>query len=124
MQLEEFVAALGSLTGDDVHLVAKSLDLESLTDEVDWWRATIAIDRAIRHAKCSRQAARAAAQAVAVVQHRATCAGIALPDDDVTRVARAAAEVARGLAAGPPAQPIVRLLLEPWLAVVPIHPAA
>jgi hypothetical protein len=119
MQLEEFVAALGTLSGDDVHLVAKSLDLESLTDEVDWWRATIAIDRAIRHARCSRQAARAAAQVVAVVQHRATCAGIDLPDDDVTRVARAAAQVARGLAAGPQAQPIVRLLLEPWSTVVP-----
>jgi hypothetical protein len=33
-------------------------------------------------------------------------------------VARAAAEVARGLAAGPAAQPIVRLLLEPWSPVV------
>ena len=118
MQLEDFVAALSSLTGDDVHLVAKSLDLESLTDEVDWWRATIAIDRAIRHAKCSRQAARAAAQAVAMVQYRASCAGIPLPDDDVTRVARAAAEVARGITAGPQAQPIVRLLLEPWSPVV------
>ena len=124
MQLDEFVAALGTLTGDDVHLVAKSLDLESLTDEVDWWRATIAIDRAIRHAKCSRQAARAAAQAVAIVQHRASCAGISLPDAEVTRVARAAAEVARGLIAGPEAQPIVRLLLEPWASVVPVTPAA
>jgi hypothetical protein len=118
MQLEEFVAALGDLTGDDVHLVAKSLDLEFLTDEVDWWRATIAIDRAIRHAKCARQAARAAQQVVAIVQHRASCAGIPLPDDDVTRVARAAAEVARGLTAGPQAQPIVRMLLEPWSTVV------
>jgi hypothetical protein len=118
MQLDEFVAALDTLSGDDVHHVAKLLDLESLTDEVDWWRATIAIDRAIRHAKCSRQAARAAAQVVAVVQHRASCAGIPLPDADVTRVARAAAEVARGLTAGPSAQPIVRILLEPWAPVV------
>ena len=124
MQLDEFVAALDTLTGDDVHHVAKLLDLESLTDEVDWWRATIAIDRAIRHAKCSRQAARAAAQVVAIVQHRASCAGIPLPDDDVTRVARAAAEVARGLTAGPSAQPIVRILLEPWAPVVPFTSAA
>jgi hypothetical protein len=32
----------------------------------------------------------------------------------VTRVARAAADVARGLAAGPAARPVVRLLLEHW----------
>jgi hypothetical protein len=118
VQLDEFVAALGTLTGDDVHLVAKSLDLESLTDEVDWWRATIAIDRAIRHARCSRQAARAAAQAIAVVQERANNAGIDLPDTEVTRVARAAADVARGLTVGPSAEPLVRLLLEPWTPIV------
>lgn len=118
VQLEEFVSVLDSLTADDVHHVAKALDMESLTDEVDWWRATIAIDRAIRHTKCSRQAARAASDAVEHVQACARRVGFRLPDDEVTRVARAAAEVARGLAAGPSTQPIVRLLLEPWSTVV------
>lgn len=120
MELTEFVAALDRLTADDIRLVAKSLDSESLADEVDWWRATIAIDRAIRHARVTRHAARAAAQASELVQERAEQGGVTLPDDDVTRVARAAAEIARGLTAGPVTQPIVLLLLEPWAAVVPI----
>lgn len=108
---------LDALTADDLHRIARSLDLDSLADEVDWWRATIAIDRALRHARCTRQAARAAAHAVELVQSSARRAGYQLPDDDVTRVARAAAEVARGLSAGPGAQPIVRLLLGPWPVV-------
>jgi len=90
VQLDAFTAALEELTAADVRRIARSLDSESLTDEVDWWRATIAIDRAIRHGRCARHAA------------------------------RAAAEVARGLAAGPAAQPIVRLLLEPWAPIVAV----
>jgi hypothetical protein len=117
VDLDAFVAALADLTADDLHRVAKSLDMDSLADEVDWWRATIAIDRAIRHARVARHAARAAADAVALVQASAVRAGMQLPDDDVTRVARAAAEIARGLAVGPAAAPIVQLLLEPWAAV-------
>jgi hypothetical protein len=120
VQLDEFVAALDVLTADDIHLVAKSLDLESLADEVDWWRATIAIDRAVRHARCTRVAACAASRAGETVQASARRSGLRLPDADVTRVARAAADVARGLAVGPSTQPIVRLLLEAWAPVVPV----
>lgn len=120
MELTEFVAALDRLTVDDIRLVAKSLDSESLADEVDWWRATIAIDRAVRHARVTRHAARAASLAAEHVQVRAEQGGVALPDDDVTRVARAASEIARGLTAGPATQPIVLLLLEPWSVVVPV----
>jgi hypothetical protein len=120
VDLSAFVAALDRLTADDIRLVAKSLDTDSLADEVDWWRATIAIDRAVRHARVTRHAARAAARAAEVVQARATQAGVPLPDDDVTRVARAAAEIARGLTAGPATQPMVRLLCEPWAVVVPV----
>jgi len=120
VDLPQFLAALDRLTAADIHLVAKSLDSESLADEVDWWRATIAIDRAIRHARITRHAARAAAQAAELVQDRAEQGGIVLPDDDVTRVARAAAEIARGLTAGPATQPIVLLLFEPWASVVPL----
>ena len=80
-------------------------------------RATSDAARAIRHARAARHAARAAADAVALVQASAERAGMHLPDDDVTRVARAAAEIARGLAAGPGAAPIVQLLLEPWATV-------
>jgi len=118
VQLDEFVSALDALTADDLHRIAHALEMESLADEVDWWRATIAIDRAIRHARCTRHAARAAARAAGLVQASAVRAGYRLPDDDVTRIARAASEVARGLAVGPGTQPIVRLLLEPWATVV------
>ena len=120
VELDDFAKALDNLNADDLHRVAVALDAESLADEVDWWRATIAIDRAIRHARCTRHAARAAAQAVDLVQASAVRAGYQLPDDEITRVARAAAEVARGLAAGPGTQPIVRLLLEPWAPIVPV----
>ena len=109
-----FLGTLEVLTAHDLHRIAASLESESLTDEVDWWRATIAIDKVLRHSRCSRQAARAAGDAVRAVQAAAVRCGMTLPDDEITRVARAAADVARGLAAGPPARPIVRLLLEHW----------
>jgi hypothetical protein len=112
--LPRFLDALEALTRDDLRRIAASLESESLTDEVDWWRATIAIDKVLRHSRCSRQAARAAGDAARAVQDAAVRSGVALPDAAVTRVARAAADVARGLAAGPPARPIVRLLLEHW----------
>ena len=112
--IPEFLGALRAMTAHDLHRIAVSIDSETLTDEVDWWRATIAIDKVLRHARGSRQAARAANDAVVAVQESAARDGIALPDAEVTRVARAAADVARGLAAGPAAGPIVRLLLEHW----------
>jgi hypothetical protein len=93
------------------------LETDLLTDEVDWWRATIAIDKVLRHSGQRRHAAHAAGDAAHAVQTAARRAGIALPDDDVTRVARAAADVARGLAAGPAARPVVRLLLEHWVVI-------
>jgi hypothetical protein len=111
---ERFLGTLRALSGDDLRRIASSLEGELLTDEVDWWRATIAIDKVLRHTRRTRQAARAASDAVRAVQDAAVRAGIEVPDHDVTRVARAAADVARGLAAGPPARPIVRLLMEHW----------
>jgi hypothetical protein len=119
--VRRFLASLEVLSSHDLRRIAASLESESLTDEVDWWRATIAIDKVLRHSRCSRQAARAAGDAVRAVQESAACCGMLLPDADVTRVARAAADVARGLAAGPPARPIVRLLLEHW---APAHTGA
>ncbi len=121
VELVQFVGVLRSLDADDLDRVGTRLDADHLCDEVDWWRATIAIDKVVRHARRGRQAARAAADAASAVQDAATRAGISLPDARVTRVARAAADVARGLAAGPPAQPVTRILLEVWEPVgVPV----
>jgi len=112
-----FTDALRHLNADELRRVAASLGSDALTDEVDWWRATIAIDKVLRHTRCTRQAAHAARDAAHAVQEAAERAGIALPDTDVTRVARAAADMARGLIAGTPARPVVRLLAEHWAPV-------
>lgn len=116
-ETERFVTALGGLTGPDLEKVALSLGSDALCDEVDWWRATIAIDRVVRHARRTCHAAQAARNAKRAVVDAAANADFALPDHDVTRVAHAAADVARGLAAGPAARPVVRLLLEYWAPV-------
>jgi hypothetical protein len=118
MEVTAFVEQLRHLTPDDIHRISASLASEALTDEVDWWRATIAIDKVLRHSRCTRRAARVAADAAHAVQSSASRGGLMLPDDEVTRVARAAADVARGLVAGHPARPIVRLLLEHWTPIV------
>jgi len=115
---DRFNAALRAMSADDLHRVAASLDAEQICDEVDWWRATIAIDKMLRRTRGSRRAAQAATDAAKAVQAAACRAGIPLPDAEVTRVARAAADVARGLAAGSPARPVVGLLLEHWETLV------
>ena len=117
---DRFHAALRAMSADDLHRVAASLDAEQICDEVDWWRATIAIDKLLRRTHGSRRAAQAATDAAKAVQEAACRAGIPLPDAEVTRVARAAADVARGLAAGSPARPVVGLLLEHWEALVAV----
>jgi hypothetical protein len=110
----DFIRVLTTMTGEDLERVAAALDSDAICDEVDWWRATIAIDKVLRHQHCTRRAARAATGAAHAVQDAASRAGITLPDAQITRVARAAAEVARGLAAGAPARPVVGMLLEYW----------
>jgi hypothetical protein len=121
MEVTAFVEVLHTLTPDDIRRISTSLASEALTDEVDWWRATIAIDEVLRHSRCTRRAARVAAEAAHAVQSAASRGGLPLPDPEVTRVARAAADVARGLVAGRPARPIVRLLLEHWEPIVAIQ---
>jgi len=106
MAAAEFTEALRRLTPDDVHAIARSLESDTAGDEVDAWRATIAIDRALRHTHRTREAARAADQ------------GIQLPDEDVTHVARAAAEVARGLVAADGVESEVSRLLLHWFPLV------
>jgi hypothetical protein len=112
MTSDQFSALLRSLTTEDLEAIDRSLGSDAVVDEVEWWRATIAIDRAIRHARRTHQAGRAAADAMALVE--AVGRAGAMPEPVVTRVARAAADIARGLAAGPSAQPIVGVLMQHW----------
>lgn len=100
MDLGEFIASLQRLDGDTIVAAARDLDeqVSSAAGEVSWWRATLEIDRQMRLRRAGRRAAQAASQAAAAVTRAATRAGIELPDSRVTMVARAAADVARGLA--------------------------
>jgi hypothetical protein len=118
MDLTEFHAALQQLTVDDIHHVARSLAADTAGDEVDAWHATIAIDRALRHSHRSRQAARAAWDAAQAVQRVAEAQGLQLPDVDVTHVARAAAEIARGMTAGDECELEVHRLLQHWFPIL------
>ena len=118
MELTEFTTALGGMTATDLHEVAAVLHAhsDSAADEVDAWRVTITIDKALRRAHLTRVAARAASSATHAVLRAAESHGIALPDAEVTHVARAAAEVARGMVAG--AEGEVRVLLGHWTPLV------
>jgi hypothetical protein len=118
MDLTEFHAALTHLTARDIRDVARSLASDTAGDEVDAWHATIAIDRALRHSHRTRHAARAAWDAAQTVQCAAKTDGVELPDVDVTHVARAAAEIARGMTAGDDCELEVRQLLQHWFPVL------
>ena len=118
MDLTGFNDALRHLTVDDIHRVATSLASDTVGDEVDAWQATIAIDRALRHSHRTRLAARAAWDAAQAVQRAAESEGMALPDVDVTHVARAAAEIARGMVAGDDVAAEVHQLLQHWFPVL------
>ena len=101
MTLEEFLMTLRRLTAEAI--VAAAADLEeqaaSAAGEVAWWRATVEIDRLLRLHHAGRMAGLAARQAATAVTARAAASGLEHDDPRVTAVARAAAEVARGLAA-------------------------
>ncbi|HEY7104838.1 MAG TPA: hypothetical protein VH986_00395 [Acidimicrobiia bacterium] len=122
MANSEFAEALRRLTPDDVRAIARSLESDTAGDEVDAWRATIAIDRALRHSHRTREAAHAAWDAAQTVQRTMAAQGVMLPDPDVTHVARAAAEVARGLVAAEGVECEVSRLLMHWFPLVVAHP--
>lgn len=114
----DFTGALRTLSYDDIRDIATSIEHGSVGDEVDAWRITIAIDRALRHSHRTRQAAQAAFGAAQAVQSAAEADGVELPHERVTHVARAAAEVARGLVAGDDVAPEVNRLLQHWFPVL------
>jgi hypothetical protein len=116
MELAEFTRALNGLSPSDLHRLAVALDehAASAADEVDAWRATLTIDRALRRTHRIRIAARAASVATHAVLAAAETGGIKLPDAEVTHVARAAAEIARGMVAGDEAATEVRFLFGAW----------
>jgi hypothetical protein len=121
MDVAEFSRALEGLTAADVHRIAATLTSnhsDSAADEVEAWRVTLTIDRVLRRTHRTRLAARAASSITHTVLQIAAAQGIRLPDEEVTHVARAAAEVARGLIAGDDVRPEVGALLVDWSPLV------
>jgi hypothetical protein len=121
MTVAEFSRALEGLTADDVHRIAATLTSnhsDSAADEVEAWRVTLTIDRVLRRTHRTRLAARAASSITHTVLQIAAAQGIRLPDEEVTHVARAAAEVARGLIAGDDVRAEVGALLVDWSPLV------
>lgn len=116
MDVTRFIEGLGRMTAVEVRRVAADLagGRNCVADDLAWWEATVEIERALKLQHRRREAAMAAHHASVAVQSAAAHGGVSLPDDDVTRVARAAADVARGLAAGPTAEDAVRRLLVWW----------
>src|SRR5204863_3514329 len=110
MDMGGFSESLQRLSAEDIRQCAAGLapDEQCVADQVAQWRAELAIDRLIRR-HCTRAegqrataAAQRAARLVVDVAHRQ---GMALPDGDVSRVARAAAQIARALTLGGMAGP-------------------
>ncbi len=121
MDVAEFSRALKRLTSEDVHRIASTLTTnhsDSAADEVEAWRVTLTIDRVLRRTHRTRLAARAASSITHTVLQIAAAQGIRLPDEEVTHVARAAAEVARGLVAGDDVRAEVGALLVDWSPLV------
>jgi hypothetical protein len=104
VELQAFVEMLRGLGPDDLTAVARAIDASHQTaaDEVMAWEDLMRIDEALRLRGRSRDAARAAHEAVAAVRHAASMSDIEVPDTVVTRVAREAALFARAMVADTP----------------------
>lgn len=119
MDLATFTHALRRLSEEDIRRCATGLDVEqmSVSDEVRQWRAELAIERALR-TRCTRaesqQANAAAHRAAETVVEAARLHGLRSPDTGVTRVARAASQIARGLALNGLAGSSVQIMLLRW----------
>jgi hypothetical protein len=118
MDVVAFGGALADLTIADVRSVAADLAgaCESTADEIALTRAVLVIEQTLRRTHRLHDAATAALAAATTVQDVAHRAEVALPDADVTRVARAAAQLARALVAGegPGIDDALRCLVKGW----------
>jgi hypothetical protein len=120
MDAREFTEALLRLERDDIESIAVSIETHFATaeGEVFWWQAHLAIHEALKNQGALRAAGSAAHQAADAVLRAATRAGLELPSELVTRVAREAQEVVRGLVAGSSVAPSMSYLLENWVPVM------
>ena len=114
-----FGQALTDLSFDDVRSIAFDLHAAcaSTADEVANTRAMLMIEQTLRRTRRLHDAALASLAAATKVQQVAERAHVDLPDDDVTRVARAAAQLARGMVVGdhPGIHDALHVLGKGWL---------
>lgn len=101
MELQRFLDAVRGLSYDDIRALA--LDIDGLTttaaDEIEVTRAFLHIESVLRQQRRVREASLAGHRASELVVDIARKAGAELPDTAVTRVARWADTVARGIVA-------------------------
>lgn len=123
MDLDTFHRALDLLTPADVRRLASDLAArsDSPADELATRRAVLGIEHGVRLAHRRAEAARASTAASQAVVAGAKRRGVPLPDPDVTRVARAAAQIARGLVVGGAVAAEVRFLAEGWQELGVVH---
>jgi hypothetical protein len=116
MDARAFTEALTRMPQETIESVAAAIELHFATaeGEVSWWKAHLWIHDVLKAQGALRQAASAAHHASDAVLRAAAAAGMGLPSEMVTRVAREAQEVARGLVAGNAAAVAVAYLMESW----------
>jgi hypothetical protein len=121
-----FTGALQQLDAGAIRAIASDLTLlvSSPADEVIATKAVLVIEQSLHRSRRAPQAALAAHAAAQTVLAAAQRCGIELPDDDVTRVARGAATLARGLVAGPVVDRAVTFLASGFHRVDALHLAA
>lgn len=112
MELQEFLGMVRTMSASEVRATAHCIRSRTATaaGTVEWCRARVDIERAIRCSR-SRRAAALAARAAESLVAAADCEG---PGDRAAAVcvARWAGDVARGMVAGPGARSAVARLLE------------
>ena len=113
-----FGRAVSDLTVDDIRKISFDLSsaVSSTADEIAMTRAVLVIEQTLRRTHRLHNAATAALAVVTAVQDVAHRARVQLPDPDVTRVARAAAQLARGMVAldNPGIDEALRCLSRGW----------
>ncbi len=122
MELAKFVGALEGLSLDDIRSLALDIDAmtATLAEEIDVTKAFLHIEAMLRRAHRRRDAALAGYRATQAVLRAAERGGAALPETGVTRVARWAATVARGIVAERDAQADVELLAHGFDHIPPL----
>jgi hypothetical protein len=116
MDLPEFLSVLRGLSESDIRDLARRLQARfvSPADEVEWWRANLAIERVARSSRRSQAVTAAGREAARAVVGAAQRARLALPDTDVTCVARAANKIACALRLGSDGATHLETLLKGW----------